>query len=103
MSKIMSISKDTLLTAHRRSYANKTRLKSASRCGCFYCLKIFTPDQIVDWCVDEPDETAICPYCGIDAVLGDNEGVPLTEDLLQAMYDEWFGESSEEEGRRNDG
>jgi hypothetical protein len=51
---------------------------------------VFSPDKIIDWSLDEPDETAICPYCGIDAVLGDNEGYPLTESFLKAMYKEWF-------------
>lgn len=82
--------KEDLEKAHKQSYANRSRLKTAKMCGCFYCMKTFTPDQIIDWSLDEPDETAICPYCGIDAVLGDNEGYPLTESFLEAMYQEWF-------------
>ena len=84
-------SKDYLQRAHKKSYANKTRLKTAERCGCFYCLKTFNADRIIDWTLDMPDETALCPFCGIDSVIGDNEGFPLTEDFLKEMYSEWFG------------
>ena len=86
----MNVSKDILDAAHKCSYANKKRLKSASKCGCFYCLRVFKPEEIIDWSLDVPDETAICPYCGIDSVLGDNEGYPLTESFLEKMYEEWF-------------
>ena len=88
--KRVSYSKEELNQAHKLSYANKTRLAAARECGCFYCLKVFTPDKIIDWSLDDPDDTAICPYCGIDAVLGDNEGFSLTEAFLKAMYREWF-------------
>lgn len=87
----MMFSRDDLIKAHKLSYANRARLESARTCGCFYCLNVFTPDQIIDWSLDEPDETAICPFCGIDAVIGDNEGFPLTKGFLEAMYSEWFG------------
>ena len=86
----ISYSEEELKRAHELSYANRTRLAAAEICGCFYCLKVFTPNKIIDWSLDEPDETAICPYCGIDAVLGDNEGYPLTKSFLMAMYEEWF-------------
>lgn len=89
----MAYSKENLKKAHALSYANRSRLAHAGKCGCFYCLKVFTPDQIIDWSLDTPDETAICPYCGIDSVIGDNEGYRLTDDFLKAMYTEWFGKA----------
>ncbi len=36
------------------------------------------------------DTTALCPYCGIDSVLGDNEGFPITQEFLRTMNNEWF-------------
>ena len=36
------------------------------------------------------DLTALCPYCGIDAVIGESAGYPLTEELLKKMRDYWF-------------
>ena len=87
----MKYSKEQLHAAHKISYANKTRLSVPQKCGCFYCLRFFSSEDIVDWSVDKPDWTAICPYCGIDSVIGENDGYPLTEDFLEEMYEEWFG------------
>lgn len=87
----MKYSKELLHAAHRISYANKARLSVPQKCGCFYCLRFFSSEDIVDWSVDKPDWTAICPYCGIDSVIGENDGYPLTEDFLKEMFEEWFG------------
>ena len=87
----MKYSKELLHAAHRISYANKTRLSVPQKCGCFYCLRFFSSEDIVDWSVDKPDWTAICPYCGIDSVIGENDGYLLTEDFLEEMFEEWFG------------
>jgi len=54
--------------------------------GCFYCLRTFSPLEIKDWI--DSGETALCPHCGIDAVLPDS--VDLSEDLLRVMHDYWF-------------
>lgn len=47
------------INAHVCSSLNKEQLLKAKSCGCFYCLKIFDPKLIVDWCDD--NQTAICP------------------------------------------
>ncbi len=51
--------------------------------GCFYCLAIYSPSEIEDW-VDEPEDcprgpgkTALCPKCGIDAVLPESPDYEL--------------------------
>lgn len=73
--------------AHETSWDNLDRLKAAKKCGCFYCCRIFDAKQIKDYC---SDTTALCPYCGIDSVLGDNEGFPITPAFLRVMNEEWF-------------
>lgn len=72
------------------SWDNLERLKKAKKCGCYYCCRVFEPAEIREFC---SDTTAICPYCGVDSVVGDNEGVPITEDFLRAGHFAWFGES----------
>jgi hypothetical protein len=34
--------------AHKHSDFQKEILRS-EKCGCFYCLEIFSPDEITDW------------------------------------------------------
>lgn len=79
--------------AHNFCTCNETMLKSSQLCGCFYCLKIFEPSEIVDWIGDRDDpenRTARCPYCGIDSVVSDNCGYPVSEKFLGEMYEYWF-------------
>lgn len=38
---------------------------------CYYCFAAFPPDTISKWCDGENhDQTAICPHCEVDAVVG---------------------------------
>lgn len=75
------------ITAHEYSMFNRRLLEHDKRCGCFHCLKVFDTKELelVDF-----DLTALCPYCGIDAVIGESAGYPLTEEFLQKMRDYWF-------------
>jgi len=37
------------------------------------------------------DANAICPYCGIDAVIGSESGFPIDDpDFLKEMNEHWF-------------
>lgn len=74
--------------AHRFSSHNKNDLKQDTKCGCFYCLKIFRPTEITVWWDDE--DTAVCPYCGIDSIIGESSGFPITNIFLKEMRMVWF-------------
>ena len=74
--------------AHRFSSHNRKNLEKDTRCGCFHCLKIFNHNEIDEWWDD--DDTAVCPYCGIDSVLGASSGFSITEQFLKGMHKEWF-------------
>jgi hypothetical protein len=74
--------------AHGFSSYHRNELLKDEKCGCFYCLKIFHPSEITDWCDNE--NTAICPYCGIDSILGSSSGFPMTESFLKGMHKAWF-------------
>lgn len=78
-----------VVKAHARSIYHRDELLRALRCGCFYCLATYPPAEIRAWC--DGGDTALCPRCGIDAVLGDNAGFPLDADFLRAMQAHWFG------------
>lgn len=80
--------KEEIVKAHEFSFCNKEMLLKDKVSGCFYCLKIFNPNEINEW-VDE-GKTAICPYCGIDSVIGESSKVQITEDFLKAMKNYWF-------------
>lgn len=74
--------------AHKFSSYHRDELKKDTKCGCFHCVKIFHPKEIVEW-VDS-GKTAICPYCGIDAIIGESSGFPITKGFLGDMQEVWF-------------
>ena len=78
-----------VIDAHAFSINNEDELMSETKCGCFYCLEIFNPKEIEEWCDDEVG-TALCPFCGIDSVIGESSGYPITKEFLQSMHDFWF-------------
>lgn len=79
--------------AHRHSSGHRAEILTSSVCGCFYCCSTFTPSRIDEW-VDEDTEgvgqTALCPRCGIDSVIGDGSGAEISADFLRAMKRYWF-------------
>jgi hypothetical protein len=76
-----------LKALHKTSMHNRKSLSEAAVCGCFYCLRDFGFDQITRW-VDN-DDTALCPFCEIDSVLGfDTTSADAT--LLRQMREYWF-------------
>lgn len=83
----MSPNEDHIL-AHKHSSNHRGELESSALCGCFYCLSIFRPSEIVEWIDD--DQTAICPKCPVDSVIGSASGFPVTKEFLKRMYDYWF-------------
>ena len=79
-----------LVYTHQLCESNREILMSAQVCGCFYCMRIFDPKEIV-W-EDETDHTAMCPYCGIDSVLPESASLPITKAFLKKMHEFWFTE-----------
>jgi len=77
-----------LEAAHTHCRLNRAELQNSFQCGCFYCLAVFTTIEIVEW-VDE-DQTAICPKCPVDSVIGSASGYPITAEFLKSMHDKWF-------------
>jgi hypothetical protein len=83
-----ALSSDPHIAAHAFSSHHRRLLIQSESCGCFYCLAIYSPVEIVDW-TDEAD-TALCPKCGIDAVIGSKSGYPVTPGFLEKMQEHWF-------------
>lgn len=81
--------KEPLLTdAHKHSSNNVEEVKSSTLCGCFFCRRIYAASEIEEF-IDN-GQTALCPYCGVDAVIGDASGYVVTDDILTDMYSKWF-------------
>ena len=91
-----SLNKEKLNRLSKLSMYNKDALLRGSLCGCYYCGRVYNPNKIKDW-TDEGKITAICPCCGIDAVLAEeNDGTDL--DVLEAMHQRSFLQGFDSKG-----
>jgi hypothetical protein len=80
---------DAVVDAHTRSIRHRHEVEGSSTCGCFYCRRIFSPKEIREWIRNE--DTALCPHCGIDSVLGSASGYEISVTFLTRMHAAWFG------------
>jgi len=85
----MSFSAETLVKAHHHCANHRRELEASAICGCFFCHATFEVTDIREW-VDAAN-TAVCPACGVDSVLGVASGYPVAEPaFLAAMHRRWF-------------
>ncbi len=76
-------------SAHVHSSQHRDQIERSESAGCFHCEVTFPASAITEW-VDEA-ETALCPVCGIDSVIGDASGVPVHEaPFMAGMHAYWF-------------
>ena len=87
-----------LESIHKFCGHHRDLLIRSDRAGCFYCGAMFSPEEITDWIDDKQVDTgnlddgmtALCPRCGIDAVLPSAAPIALSEGILTAMHRHWF-------------
>ncbi|HEX8370278.1 MAG TPA: cytoplasmic protein [Pyrinomonadaceae bacterium] len=77
-----------VFAAHKHSSRHREELLESDICGCFYCLEIYSPQEIKEW-VDD-NKCALCAKCGIDSVIGSASNYPITEEFLKEMKSYWF-------------
>jgi hypothetical protein len=83
--------------AHRHSSNHRAEIEASTRCGCFFCLEIFPPDEVSAWGADPDAEdwqtaegtTALCPRCGSECVIGDASGYAIDPQFLNNMHRAW--------------
>jgi hypothetical protein len=87
---------NTIKAAHKHCSRHYTEVQESDICGCFYCLRTFKPQEILDWIEEEQFEsTALCAKCGIDSVIGSKSGYPVHDErFLREMCDYWFSAAS---------
>lgn len=73
---------------HKKSSHHRKQLEQSPLAGCFYCKKIYLPDEIYEWV--DGDDTALCPKCGIDSVIPLMVGDPDNKKILKEMFEYWF-------------
>lgn len=85
-----SLTQEDIISAHDDASYHRFEIEKSSSCGCFYCLRIFTPVEIKEWI--DGDQTVLCPYCGIDSVIGSASKWDINHEFLQKMQHHWFAQ-----------
>lgn len=75
-------------SAHSHSSHNRGEIEQSSLCGCFSCNRLYLSSEVEDY--TDKGETALCPYCAVDSVIGDASGFQLSEGFLQSMHKRWM-------------
>jgi hypothetical protein len=75
---------------HDHCTTNREEIERSTECRCFYCLATFAPRAITEWIGEAGGETAICPKCGIDSVIGSASGVQMSDAVFEEMQSHWF-------------
>ena len=87
-----------IVAAHRHSICNREELQRSALAGCFHCLEIYPSAKVLEWIHETHDEkcfSAMCPVCGIDAVVGDASGYSIANpQFLERMKHIWFDNKS---------
>lgn len=78
--------------ASKHTYCNFDEVTKSHSAGCFHCLKTFSTNIIneVEHCIASTphgtlEPTVFCPFCGIDAVIGDASGYDV-QDVKFLVY-----------------
>jgi hypothetical protein len=87
MSLEMSLyTKNALSVIHKHSFKNKIEVQYSRKCACFHCFLLYDASE-VDTFLKENDgeETALCPVCITDTIIGDASGFNLTDELIDEL------------------
>lgn len=86
------LNRQELTALNRQTAYNRAQVERASRCGCFHCGGMFAGMSVLSW-LPEPDgpDTALCPYCGADAIVTGSAGARPTTAMLAQLYRRWYG------------
>lgn len=76
------------ITAHVHASKHRAEVEASERCGCFFCFRTFAPASIKAWI--DANQTALCPACGMDAVLGNAAAQRIDDAFLRGMHRHYF-------------
>ena len=82
------MTKQELQKVYKHSSMNVEEIRKSKLCGCFYCKKIFHANEVEDFI--DGGQTALCPYCDIDSVIGDASDISIKLELLDEMNKKYF-------------
>lgn len=77
-----------LIAAKVHASRHRIELEASTRCACFFCFRAFATSEIKAWI--DAGTTALCPGCGVDAVLGNASSASISDGFLRKMHQYHF-------------
>lgn len=86
----LTIPIDPVLCDAARVHASRHReeIQASTRCACYFCFHTFANTTIKAWI--DTEQTALCPKCGVDSVIGSASKHRLDEKFLRQMHTHVF-------------
>jgi hypothetical protein len=84
-----------LESAHDHCFGNELEVRASNIACCISCAKSFDSKLVREFSHQHGDEheTAYCPVCGFDTIIGDNSGYPAVDPVfISAMNAKYFDE-----------
>ena len=79
------------LAAQKHASRHRVEIEASTRCGCYFCFRTFVHTDIKAWI--DSNQTALCPACGVDSVLGNASNQRLDDQFLRKMHTHFFASS----------
>ena len=67
------------------AWNNFDTVKNSTICGCFHCVEIINKNDINEW--TDYGKTAICPKCGRDTIVPQNNSIIINLENLKKIHD----------------
>ena len=84
------MTKEEIESAAKHSLNNRDEIEHSKMCGCYYCRRTFPASLIGFQDYIGGEWTALCPFCSVDAVIGDASGVPINKKVLTEIFHVMF-------------
>lgn len=76
------------VAAHKHASRHRVEIEASVRCGCFFCFRTFPSSDIKAWI--DANQTALCPRCGVDSVIGSASNHRIDDTFLRGMHAHFF-------------
>ena len=71
-----------------KSIKNKILIEKSKYACCYFCRERFSVSEIHEW-IDN-NQTALCPRCDMDTVLGDEGGDLPVPSVIKSLQEKFF-------------
>lgn len=80
----ISADQQRCIAAKAHTSKHRAEVEASARCGCYFCFRQFAPSAIKAW--TDTNQTALCPHCGMDSVIGSAAPFQLDDKFLRRMH-----------------